>query len=408
MKPTSSKLSSHWQVIPLSALAEVRGGVPVNRNASLKDPVLMPFLRTGNVHEGYLDLAEIDEMLVEKRLVPNYLLRENDVLITAGGDNDKLGRGHLWQNQLAACLHQNHVYAIRCNSALLLPEFFNMQKGSYYGREYFLRHAKTSTNLSSLSASHTRQFPVILPPLAEQQAICAILHPFDRAIEISKKIIINAIKQKQGWSHSLFTEQFQLAQQEAEWQSLRMDQISIGLGGAFGAHVSAEQEFRYIEIKNVKDGVIADDLPRICKANAPSRAKNRVEPGVILMSLVRPNLMNFARAEDQHTDCIASTGFYVFKAKPHISTDFLYHSLYSENLQNHYQTHAAGSSYESLRISELHGVLFRVPNLQEQIAIADFLNDFDERIRIEKRALQVLQQQRMDVCEKLLMREIRL
>ncbi len=408
MNSRLSQLPAHWQIRLLSGLAEVRGGVPVNRKASLKDPLLMPFLRTANVHEGYLDLDEIDEMLVERHLLSNYLLRENDVLITAGGDNDKLGRGHLWQGQIAQCMHQNHVYAVRCNPALLLPEFFNLQKSTRYGREYFLRHAKNSTNLSSLSTTNARQFPVILPPLAEQQAICTILRDFDGALAISKKIIANAIQQKQEWARSLFSEQYQLSAQDANWQSQRMEEIAQSLGTGLGADVNPEQEFRYIEIKHVKDGAIADDLPRICKANASSRARNRVEPGAILMSLVRPNLMSFARADAQHTDCIASSGLYVFKAKAQISTDFLYHSLYSDNLRMQYLAFSAGSSYEALRISDVKGLLFRVPTLSEQIAIADILNDFDTRIAIEKRALLVLQQQRMDICEQLLMGEIRL
>ena len=34
--------------------------------------------------------------------------------MTEGGDLDKLGRGYLWNGQIPNCLHQNHIFAVRC------------------------------------------------------------------------------------------------------------------------------------------------------------------------------------------------------------------------------------------------------------------------------------------------------
>ena len=41
--------------------------------------------------------------------------------LTEGGDLDKLGRGHLWKGEIPGCLHQNHIFAVRCFRHKLKP-----------------------------------------------------------------------------------------------------------------------------------------------------------------------------------------------------------------------------------------------------------------------------------------------
>ena len=98
-------------------------------------------------------------------------LADGDVLMTEGGDIDKLGRGCVWRAQIAGCLHQNHVFAVRCNKEDLQPEFLVGLMISQHGRTYFQLTAKQTTNLASTNSTTLRAFPVLLPPLREQLAI---------------------------------------------------------------------------------------------------------------------------------------------------------------------------------------------------------------------------------------------
>ncbi len=91
--------------------------------------------------------------------------------MTEGGDIDKLGRGCVWRNEIPGCLHQNHVFAVRCRKRLLDPEFLVGLMASQHGRNYFEQTAKQTTNLASTNSTTLRAFPIVLPPLAEQQAI---------------------------------------------------------------------------------------------------------------------------------------------------------------------------------------------------------------------------------------------
>lgn len=91
--------------------------------------------------------------------------------MTEGGDIDKLGRGCVWRDEISECLHQNHVFAVRCQKAVLIPEFLVGLMASNHGRAYFQLTAKQTTNLASTNSSTLRAFPIFLPPIPEQRDI---------------------------------------------------------------------------------------------------------------------------------------------------------------------------------------------------------------------------------------------
>lgn len=100
----------------------------------------------------------------------NYLLRAGDILVTEGGDIDKLGRGNCWDGQIEECLHQNHVFAIRILKRVR-PEFVALITGVSYARRYFTTTANKTTNLASTNKTKLGNLPVLVPPLPEQDAI---------------------------------------------------------------------------------------------------------------------------------------------------------------------------------------------------------------------------------------------
>ena len=70
------------------------------------------------------------------------MLQKGDVLMTEGGDADKLGRGCVWDAQVAPCLHQNHIFAVRPNQSRLSSTFSLCLMGTRYARAYFQSTAK--------------------------------------------------------------------------------------------------------------------------------------------------------------------------------------------------------------------------------------------------------------------------
>lgn len=163
-----------WEYVKLSTVSRLQTGIMKGKKY-IKETQKMPYLRVANVQDGYFDLNEIREIDMTIGDVDRYLLKKGDVLFTEGGDFDKLGRGAVWNEEISPCTHQNHIFAVRTDAKRLVPKFLSLQAGSQYGKQYFLHCSKQTTNLASINSTQLKNFPLILPSVAEQNEIVRIL-----------------------------------------------------------------------------------------------------------------------------------------------------------------------------------------------------------------------------------------
>ena len=177
-------LPEGWAWARLEAVAALKGGITVDKKR--RDPTARPvaYLRVANVQRGYLDLEEVKQIEAPQADIDELRLRPGDILFNEGGDRDKLGRGWIWESQIAECIHQNHVFRARP----FLPDVSGKLVswwGNTFGKDYFLREGKQTTNLASINMTKLSAFPVPLPPQAEQQRIVAEV---DRRLSIVREV----------------------------------------------------------------------------------------------------------------------------------------------------------------------------------------------------------------------------
>jgi type I restriction enzyme S subunit len=157
-----------WPVDKLDAVAKIISGATKGRRFDPSEAIELPYMRVANVKDGHLDLAEIKTIAVKRGEVEKYRLQPGDLLMTEGGDPDKLGRGALWSGEIETCLHQNHIFKVRADRSRLLPEYLCELVGSRYGKAYFLRVAKKTTGIATINRTQLGGFPVVVPPLDRQ------------------------------------------------------------------------------------------------------------------------------------------------------------------------------------------------------------------------------------------------
>lgn len=165
----------HWEVRRLKQVSQVQSGVTLGKSYGDKDLIERPYLRVANVQSGRLDLAKITTIRVPASEIERSTLRVGDVLMTEGGDIDKLGRGCVWSGEIPDCLHQNHVFSVRVNREVLFPKFLEALMGSFYGRCYFQTTAKQTTNLAATNQTKIGNFPLALPSVSEQRTILGFI-----------------------------------------------------------------------------------------------------------------------------------------------------------------------------------------------------------------------------------------
>jgi type I restriction enzyme, S subunit len=188
------ELPGGWVWASLDMLGEIASGVAKGTKRSADVEVReVPYLRVANVQRGFLDLSEVKNILATEREIAELALRAGDVLFNEGGDRDKLGRGWVWREEVANCIHQNHVFRMRPYLSEVLPELVS-HHGNTFGKTWFQNAGKQTTNLASINMTMLRMFPVPLGPAEEQREVLnqlelqiEHLNRQERAIEVALK-----------------------------------------------------------------------------------------------------------------------------------------------------------------------------------------------------------------------------
>jgi len=155
--------------LALGEVADIASGVTKGRKLDGKATREVPYLAVANVQDKALRLTGLKTIEATEDEIARYRLQIDDLLLTEGGDPDKLGRGTLWKEELPECIHQNHIFRVRLTHAALHPLFLNWLVGSTRGKNYFLRSAKQTTGIASINMTQLRSFPLLVPPLPLQQ-----------------------------------------------------------------------------------------------------------------------------------------------------------------------------------------------------------------------------------------------
>jgi type I restriction enzyme S subunit len=210
-----------WEVKLLRDVAEIKSGVAKNSNVSIDDPILVHYLRVANVQDGFLDLSNISKIEISRTDLKRYAVLPDDVLMNEGGDLDKLGRGSIWLGEFEPCIHQNHVFVVRCGSRLI-PQYLNTWTRSTTARRYFMVAGKQTTNLASINKTALGELPVATPPSAEQRAIAAALSDADALLGALERLITKKRNLKQAAMQQLLTGKMRLPGFSGEWEVKRL------------------------------------------------------------------------------------------------------------------------------------------------------------------------------------------
>lgn len=169
-------IPAHWQVSKIGRFIKIRSGITLGKTYPQGTELIeMPYLRVANVKAEGFALEDVAKIKVTPDEAEKYALKFGELLMTEGGDRDKLGRGTIWHEEISPCLHQNHVFAVTCDENWLLTEYLAYLTASPVGREYFDLTAKKTTNLASTNSNTIMQFKVPIPPIAEQREIVQML-----------------------------------------------------------------------------------------------------------------------------------------------------------------------------------------------------------------------------------------
>jgi type I restriction enzyme S subunit len=139
---------------------------------------------------------------------------------------------------------------------------------------------------------------------------------------------------------------------------------------------SPHQAFRYIDISAIDrtTNTIGDVQPVLGEA-APSRARQLVKAGDVLVSTVRPNLQTIALVPPEFDGEVASTGFCVLRPGRGLAERWLFYWTLSPVLLESLLSKARGVSYPAVLDKDVRAEPIPLPPIDEQRRIVQRIDD---------------------------------
>ena len=171
----------NWQELKLDEIAEIVSGITKGRKIKEKELFEVPYMAVSNVKDGYINWTTVKTIMASQSEIDKYQLKPFDVLMTEGGDPDKVGRGAIIYNPPKNCIHQNHIFRVRLNRNALLPEYMEQYLQQQKAKRYFLGCAKQTTGIASINMRQLMVLPVLVPEMEVQREFVKIKRKIDKS-----------------------------------------------------------------------------------------------------------------------------------------------------------------------------------------------------------------------------------
>jgi type I restriction enzyme, S subunit len=373
-----------WGISYLEKIAAIQSGVAKNSNQVILDPLSVHYLRVANVQDGFLDLTDMNQIEISRQDLKRFSVLPGDVLMNEGGDLDQLGRGAIWNGAFTPCVHQNHVFVVRCKSPLL-PEYLNFWTGTKPARKFFLLAGKQTTNLASISKSSLGELPVALPAITEQRAIATALSDMDALLGGLERLIAKKRDLKQAAMQQLLTGETRLPGFSGGWEVKKLGEIAKIQRGASPRPIDSPVWFEessaigWVRISDVtSSGMFLHETTQRLSASGVKNSRP-IAAGGLIMSICA----TVGRPIITKIDVCIHDGFIVFD---HMEAEqlFVYYAL--KWIEPNWSKYGQTGSQMNLNTGLINGTAIHLPPREEQTAIAAVLSDMDaELLALEAR-----------------------
>ena len=366
----------------------------------------IPFIRANNLNNGRIvwnDMRFISQ--AQHADLRKGHLKANDILVTTRGE---IGQVALVDNDFVDCNINAQLVRINTREKVITEFLFYYLMSSVCQKQF--KSLKTGTALMQLPVKSLNKLVFALPPLPEQRKIAEIHSTVDEAIEKTDAIIEETRQLKKGLMQKLFTEGIghtrfkdtKIGRIPEEWEIPKLQIICMNVVDC--PHTSPKLvEDGYVVVKNfnIRDGRLVLQPKFYTSEEEYYERTSRLKPqaGDVLFSREAP----IGEACLVPPDLPLSLGqrMMLFRVNTTLMDKrFLVYSLYARAVRNYMLAISHGVTVKHLNVADVRKLLIPKPSLQEQIQIANILEEIDGKIDNEvayKEELELLKKGLMQV-----------
>ncbi|MCX6883712.1 MAG: restriction endonuclease subunit S [Verrucomicrobia bacterium] len=366
-----------WQTKQLGELAELKGRIGwrgLTAKEYTKEGPL--FLSVHSLNYGdYVDFRDAFHISEERYVEsPEIMLQPNDVLICKDGAG--IGKlGILGELPDRATINSS-LLLIRSGRQILPKYLYRCLTSPYF--QDIVQSRLNGATTPHLYQRDITEFPVVLPPLAEQQRIVGLL---DEAFEGLATAKANSEKNLQN-ARALFESHLQsvFTQRGPGWVDSTIGAEIKFIDYRGKTPVKTTSGVRLITAKNVKMGYLQETPMEFIAAASYKGWMTRGIPqkGDVLFTTEAP-LANVAQLDTEEKVAFAQRIIIMQPNAARLDTTFLKYLLLSEPLQQSIRTKGTGATVQGIKASLLKLIEISFPkSLTAQEEIVDKLDSLTE------------------------------
>jgi type I restriction enzyme S subunit len=296
----------------------------------------------------------------------------------------------------------------------LLPEFAPFLFRGNVLRKKISLFGQGSTRYNLPKTEMLDKLKINLPSLPEQRKIAQILTTTDSVIEKTQAAIAKYKAIKQGMLHDLFargiditTGKLRPKQKDApelykeselgwipkEWDVNRLEEVTDYVDYRGKTPPKSEFGIYLVTARNIKEGFIDYEISKEYireDAYESAMSRGKVKLGDVLITTEAP-MGNVAQI-DKDDIALAQRVIKYRGFETKLNNDYLANYLMSEGFQRLLYSEATGSTVLGIKGSRLHKLKIIVPEIDEQICIAERIKNNTKILESEETYLQKLQQ----------------
>ena len=324
-------------------------------------------VQKGNIEDNdpkYYDISKIKEL-------KNYMLKENDLLISLTGNVGRVGL--LPKKLLPAGLNQR-VGCLRIKDERNVSIEYLYQYFNSYNFERDCINNSNGIAQKNLSTEWLKNYKVSIPNLDEQNRIAKEL----RQIQKLKKLKEQQLKELNQLIKSQFVEMFgDIKNSKFDIKSIK-SLVDTNIIKIKKKHKKSDI-IKYVDISsinNLKNEII--NYKKYEVGLEPSRAQQCLEKDDILISTVRPNLKNIAVNNYEEDNIVVSSGFCVLRVNKCMK-EYLFEVVKTEKFTNDMILLATGANYPAIRDKDILDYKIAVPPITLQNQFSEIVKQIDKQ-----------------------------
>lgn len=242
------------------------------------------------------------------------------------------------------------------------------------------------STVGTYTISNAKKTLIPCPSLSEQHRIAAALSDVDAWIESLDKLIEKKKLVKQGAMQALLSGKTRLPGFSGEWVEKRLGEIGESIRGVGfrpnqSSQTSMPNSTKLLRANNIQDSsIILEDVVYVqneCIADV-----QKLQKGDILICAANGsrNLVGKAAVWSQNTSASFGAFMAVFRCAKGVDASFVGFLFQTASYRRQLDDILTGSAINNLNARDIEGLVFQLPSLAEQKAVASILSDIDAEL----------------------------